>query len=211
MTDIVIVGAGGCAREVYEMVFDTFPQEEYRVKGFLSDQPGDLDPFPELKEKAPIVGTIQGYEPAAGDRFLLGLGNPEDRRAVARKMKERGAKFLSLIHPKAQVFPTAKLGEGLILYPFSLVSSYVELGDFCMLNAYAGVGHDGKVGDYTVLAPYATVLGFAQTGECCFLSTHSMLAPKKKLGKEGIVAANSSALRDAPEAAFVCGVPGKNM
>ena len=211
MTDLVIVGAGGCAREVYGMALDAYPAEEYRVKGFLSDRAGDLDSFPDLCGKAPIIGTIRSYEPKEGERFLLAIGTPEDRKAVACAMKGRGAKFLSLIHPKAHVSRTAKLGEGVILYPFSLVSCYVELGDFCMLNAYAGCGHDARIGAYSVLAPYATALGFAEAGERCFLSTHSMLAPKKKLGSGGVIAANSSALRDAPEEAFVCGVPGKNM
>lgn len=211
MTDIVIVGAGGCAREVYEMALETYPAGEYRIKGFLSDQAEDLDPFPDIREKAPIIGSIQAYVPQEEERFLLALGTPQDRRDIAVALKARGAGFLSLLHPMAKISPTARLGEGVILYPFTLVSCYVELGDFCMMNAYSGCGHDAKVGAYSVLAPYAAVLGFSEVGEGCFLSTHSMLAPKKSLGKEGMIAANSAAFRDAPEQSLVLGVPGKNM
>ena len=36
MYDIVIAGAGGCGREVYEMALDTFSPDEYRIKEHYS-------------------------------------------------------------------------------------------------------------------------------------------------------------------------------
>ena len=211
MYDIVIVGAGGCGRELYEMVPETYAPEEYRVKGFLSDYPKDLDAFPAIKNVAPIIGTIKDYVPQENDRFVLALGTPQDRKNIALALKSRGAKFISLIHPLARVSPTAQIGEGVVVYPFAMINTGVRVGECCLFNAYSGCGHDAVVGAYSVLAPSAGVLGYAQTGECCFLSTHAMLAPKKKLGDGGVIAANSAALRNAPNDALVMGVPGKNM
>ena len=205
MYDIVIVGAGGCGREVYEMAEDTFSPDEYRIKGFLSDYAVDIS------TPAPIIGSIKDYAPQENERFLLALGAPQDRKNIAEKLKSRGAKFITLIHPLAKVSRRAQLGEGVIMYPFSMINTNVKVGDGCLFNAYSGCGHDAVVGAYSVFAPAALALGGAQVGECSFLSTHSMLAPKKKLGDGGVIAANSAALRNAPEGAMVIGVPGKNM
>ena len=211
MYDLVIVGAGGCGREVYEMALETFSPQEYHIKGFLSDDRTVLDGFPDLRADVPIIDTIVDYEVKPQDRFLLAIGDPAGRKLVAGRMKAKGAQFLQLIHPTARVFATAVLGEGTIVYPFVFLSSYVRVGDFCLFNAYSGCGHDAVIGDFSVFCPFAVVLGFGQLGEGCFLSTHAMLAPKKKLGRNVVVSANSSALRNAEDDTFICGVPGKNM
>lgn len=208
MLNIIIVGAGGCGREVYEMAKETFSSEEYQIIGFLSDQPDDLDDF-HLDVK--ILGSIKEYNVQENDRFLLAIGDIAGKKKVVTELKNKGAKFLSLIHPAARIFSSAKLGEGVIVYPFVLVSSHAKIGDFCLLNVYSGCGHDAVMGDYSVLCPYAVLLGWTEIGCECFIATHATVAPKKKLGKGTKVSANSAALRDAPEDSFICGVPGKIM
>ena len=42
MLDIVIVGAGGFAREVFTQLEDCLPDCEFRVKGFLARESGEL-------------------------------------------------------------------------------------------------------------------------------------------------------------------------
>lgn len=211
MYDIVIAGAGGCGREVYEMALETFSPKEYRIKGFLTDDGSELDPFPELQAAVPILGTITDYEIQPQDRFLLAIGSPAGRKSVSERLLARHAEFLSLIHPTAKVFSSVRLGKGVILYPFAMLSSYAEVGDFTLFNAYSGCGHDAKIGAYSVFCPFSVILGFSEVGEGCMLATHAMLAPKKHIGRNAVISANSAALRNAPDAAFICGVPGKNL
>lgn len=211
MYELVIVGAGGCGREVYEMAQESFSPEEYHIKGFLSDITTVLDDYPEVKAKAPVLDTIDGYAIQPEDRFLLAIGDVAGHRQVAQRMLSRGAVFVSLIHPSAKIFPSAKIGQGAIVYPFVFVGSQACIGDFCLLNVSATCGHDAAVGDFSVLCPFAAVLGFAAVGENGFLATHAVVAPKKHLGSNVTVSANSAAMRHAPDGAFVLGVPGKNM
>lgn len=211
MYDIVIAGAGGCGREVFEMAQEVFPADQYRIKGFLSDVGDELDDFPELKERFPVIGKIIDYEVQPQDRFLLAIGSPEGRKLVAERLLARGAEFLTLVHPTACVFPSASLGSGVIVYPFATVSAYVQVQDFCLLNAYAACGHDAVIGKFSVLCPQSLVLGNAVLGEECFIATHATVAPKKQMGNRVVVSANSSALRDAEDDAFILGVPGKEM
>ena len=208
MRNILIAGAGGCGREVWEMALTIFPEDEYHLKGFLSDDLTVLDSFPEISARTPVIGTIIDYEVQEDDYFLLAIGSPGGRRLVAERLKAKGAKFLTMVHPTAQISPLAKIGQGTIIYPFCLVTNMVQLGEFCLLNAYAGCGHDAEVGAYSVLCPHATVLGYTSMGEECFLGTSAMAGPKKKFGNRVTISANSAALRSAPDDAFICGVPG---
>ena len=74
MQDIIIVGAGGFARELRQFVPVSFPSKEFRLKGFLSNNLRDLDPYM-LPE--PILGDPEDYVPMANDRFLVAIGNVE--------------------------------------------------------------------------------------------------------------------------------------
>ena len=211
MLDIIIVGAGGCGREVYEMARETYSPKEYRIKGFLSDIPTDLDAYPALKEETGIIDTIAGYEVQETDRFLLAIGDVEGRSKVLQSLLERGAKFISLIHPKAMVFRNTVLGEGVILYPFAAVSTYVRIGDFCLINAYASVGHDAILKEKSVLCPFVAVGGGAKLGESCFVGPHVTISPKIIVGDNSKVSANSFVARNAPDDSFIIGAPAKNL
>lgn len=210
MLNIIIVGAGGCGREVYEMALETYSPKEYRIKGFLSDIPTDLDAYPEIRRDADIVGTIRDYDVQENDRFLLAIGDVDGRKKVAEILKQRKAKFLSLIHPKAMCSSYANWGEGIILYRFAGLSSYAQIGDFCLINACASIGHDAVVGSYSVICPFVAVGGNANIGDECFVSTHVTIAPKLTIGSKSCISANSFVAHKVPENSFVTGVPAKH-
>ncbi len=209
MLDIVIAGAGGCGREVYEMALETFSPEEYHMKGFLSDISTDLDAYPEIRAEMGIIGSIVDYEVQANDRFLLAIGDVDGRKKVANLLKQRGAEFLSLIHPSAVCSRYAKWGEGLILYRLAGLSTCAKVGDFCLINSGASVGHDVSIGNYSVLCPYAAVGGGTVIEDECFISTHATIAPRLTIGKNSCISANVFVSRKVPENSFVAGVPAK--
>jgi len=124
-------------------------------------------------------------------------------------MIEKKVKFLKLIHPTAIVVDTAKIGDGVIICPFCLVSDNVRLDDFVMMNIYSSCGHDARVGKYCILSPYATLNGFVILENEVFLGTHSTVIPGKRVGYKSKVSANSVVMRNVPPNKIVIGVPGK--
>ena len=124
-------------------------------------------------------------------------------------MKKRGAKFLTLVHPTAIMANTTKIGEGVIICPFCLVSDNVLLEDFVMLNIYSSCGHDAKVGSYSILSPYATLNGFVILEDEVFLGTHTTVIPYKRVGYKSKISANSVVMRDVATNKIVFGVSGK--
>ena len=206
MYDIVIVGAGGFGREVYIWTKDSFPDDQYKIKGFLDDNPKILDNY---NMDVGIIEGLDGYEIEKQDRFIFAIGDINVKKRLVTRLKKKGAKFLTLIHPTAIVANTAKIGQGVIICPFVTVSDHVQLGDFVMLNIYSSCGHDAKVGNYCILSPYATLNGFVILEDEVFLGTHSTIISYKKVGYKSKVSANSVVMRDVPPNKIVFGVPGK--
>ena len=207
MYNIIIVGAGGFGREVYQWVKDSFCSEKFQVKGFLSDNPQPLDRF---GIDAPILGDEVTYEITECDRFIFAIGDVDIKKRIVTKLKDKGGEFLTLIHPTAVVAKSAKIGEGVIICPFALVSPNVELDDFVMMNFYSSCGHDAKVGKHCILSPYATLNGFAILADEVFLGSHATVAAHKQVGYRAKISANSVAMYDVPANTLVYGVPGKN-
>jgi len=206
--DIVIVGAGGCGREVYLWAKSSLDKSKYMVKGFISDNSSDLDNF---DIDVGIIGDNETYKVEENDRFLFAIGNIDTKKRIVKTLKDRGAKFLTLIHKTAIVADSAKIGEGVIVCPFAMVSDSVVLGDFVVLNFYSSCAHDSKVGKYSVLSPYATINGFAVLEDEVFLGTRSTVVPYKKVGYRAKISANSVAMNNVPAHTLIRGVPGKKV
>jgi sugar O-acyltransferase (sialic acid O-acetyltransferase NeuD family) len=208
MHDLVVVGAGGFARELRQFIPQCFPADSVRLKGFLSHNPHDLERF-NISE--PILSAPEKYQPEAADRFLLGIGDIEHRRRVTEELVARGAIFLSLIHPTAYVDPNAKLGTGCVIYPFVTVMNEAKLGDFVAMNIYSSAGHDTQIGQYCNLSPYATMNGFSVLEDDVFLGTHSTVLASNRVGKGSKVSANSVVTQDVRPHNLVFGVPGRHI
>ena len=207
MYNVVILGAGGLGREVYEVFEDTYQNHpDYKFKGFLSDV---LNIFDDFEGYPPLLGTIKDYEVQPNDRFLLAIGDVKGRRKVAESILERGGEFMSLIHPKAKIFRTAKIGKGVIIFPFAYVGADAHVGDYCFINLWAACAHDAVLGQFSELAPYSALSGGASAGEECFLCIHSIVAPKTHIGSRVIISQGSATSQTQADDSFVIGVPGE--
>lgn len=206
MYDIVIVGAGGFGREVCLWAKDSFPKDQYRINGFLDDNPKALNNY---NVEINIIGSIDDYEIKENDRFVVGMGNIEIKKKVVEQLEARNAQFLTLIHPTAEIADTSMVGRGNIIAPFVLISNCAKIDDFVIMNSYSSCGHDSSVGKHCILSPYATISGFAILEDEVFLGTHSTVIPGKRVGHKSKISANSVVMRDVAANKIVFGVPGK--
>ena len=153
MHNIVIVGASGLGREVYQWLSDLGEKEN--VKGFL-----DPDNFALLNSKIdlPILGTEESYTPESNDVFVIAITDHKIKQKIITVLKNKNAKFRSVIHPTAIISEYSELGMGVIIYPFSSISCDTTVGSFTVIGLGAVIGHDATVGEYSFLGTN-TVLG----------------------------------------------------
>lgn len=209
MFDLIIVGAGGFGRELFSMLWDVFSHRQCRFKGFLAQD--DEKAMEKWHIHYPVITSPENYDPEPNDRFLLAIGAMDARHATTTSLEAKGGEFVSFIHPRAFVSPTAEIGLGAVIYPFATVSNSAQLDTNVHLNYYASVGHDCQVGKHCLLAPYATLNGFVTLEDQVYISTHGTVAPGCTMRRRSKLSANSACMRDAAESTFVFGVPGRQV
>ena len=201
MIDVIILGAGGMGREVADLFEDVFDTENFRLKGFLSDYDTGVE----------TIGTIKDYQVQDNDRFILAIGDVAGRRKVAEDILLRGGKFINFIHPSAKILRSAKIGEGVIIFPLAYIGANAEIGNFCLINTYAGCGHDVRLGNFSEQCPYSALAGGVITGEECFFAVHSVVAPKTVLGNRVVISQGSVTQKNQADDKIIIGVPGKSL
>jgi sugar O-acyltransferase (sialic acid O-acetyltransferase NeuD family) len=209
MKRLLIVGAGGFGREVLAWALDA-PAcgKDWRIGGFLDANPAALNGYP---CDLPILADPLNFSPSADDLLVCAIGDPPPRLRLCRKLKERGAEFLTLIHPAAIVGPACRIGEGCVLCPGVVVTTNVVLGEFTILNVGACVGHDVVVGPGGTLNPHSDLGGHSTLGEGVFLGTHADVLPSVTVGDYARIGAGSVVLRKVDPHTTVVGVPARKV
>lgn len=207
MKNLIIIGAGGCGREVLQWAKDINEKEcRWNIKGFLDD---DLTALENLKCDAPLLATIDDYRIAADDEFVCCIGNSATRKRVVEKMKSKGAVFITLIHPSAVVADSCILGEGIIIYPFAIISDNAALGDGCIINMYSSVAHDSVLGEFCTISAHCDVTGMCTLGDRVFMGTTSNMVPGSRIGNDVYICAGSTVMGRVRAGNKVLGNPAK--
>lgn len=189
---LIIVGAGGFGLEVASYAEDIIRMRGvgFSIVGFLDD----AKPRGSTHGTYPVLGNTEG-ELAPDALYVIALGRPEPRRAMVEKLRGRGAKFATLMHPAAYISSTATIGLGSIIAPFASIGPNAVLGAQVVVNTHASVAHDAQVGDCSVLAQHAALDGFAELDANVFIGMHAVI------GSRGKIAAGASVAAGAVEAA----------
>lgn len=132
MKKLVILGAGGYGQVAKDVA---------RAMGCF-DRIEFLDDHSEL-----AVGHINEIESITYDAAFVAIGDPKVRSKLCQTTKG----LTTLIHPRAVVMPSARIGCGSIVEAGAVICSNAVVGSGCIVMANAVVGHDAVVGDYCQL------------------------------------------------------------
>lgn len=204
MAQLIIVGTGAVAAEQTVNI----EQSEYYWEGSRIEIKGYLE-FPKYSYlhkhyhyKKPLLGSIDTYKIQPEDLFFIGNGNNSLRAQFARALLDKGAKFINLIHHTVQVAPTARLGIGNIISPYSMIGPEVTVGNFNILTSYSCVSHDCEMGDYNFLSS-CIVCGHVKIGNNNELNVRSAVIPHVEIGNNCVVQAGMVVDRNVPDGTTV--------
>jgi len=204
--DLIIAGAGGHGREVLEWVMDINEDNPtWNVLGFIDDNLNKLDA---KKSSYKIIGKIMDWNVEKNQCFALGIASPVIKEKVTKLLLDRGAEFVSVIHPTARIAQSAAYGIGLVAYPNSGIGPDAYVGDFVTLLS-SKIGHDAWVGDYTTISSHCGVNGDVRLGKRVFLGSHVAIVPNKRIGDDVYVGLGSVVINDVENDIKVFGNPAR--
>lgn len=204
---LFILGAGGFGREL-ESWISRIPNENlpWSLEGFIDDDPNSL------KEEASdikYIGTTD-YPFLEDDSVLMAIANTNDKEKLYHKMHGK-VKFVTYIDPSAIIGKYAKIGEGCVICPNSIISANVSLGVCVTINLGSQVGHDAIIGSFSSLMGSVDIGGCSSIGEKCYLGTQSCLTPQKTIGDGITIGIGCIVIGDLVEPGTYFGVPARKI
>lgn len=207
MKKIIILGAGGMGREMYNVVSACVAgKEDMVIKGYIDDNLHSLDNF---KDYPPILGTIKDYKPEADEYLVCSIGDVSTKRKIINEMESRGGKFITMIHPLAVVHTNAEIGEGTIIDKFAVIGTDTKIGKYCLIQVGTVVGHDVTIGDNTRIDCHCTLVGGVGIGSDVCIHTSSVINHKVVVGDGAMVGAISFVIRNVKAGVTVQGNPAR--
>ncbi len=208
MTEYVLVGGGAFAREIFDWFTPGMAEVGDRFVGYLDD--GD-QPFRAHGRDLPQLGDTHGYQAKSSQRLVMAVGAPAGKQALAERLTGLGGLFATLVHPRAWVSASARLGQGTVIGPFADVSADARSGDFVTLNAYASIGHDAQVGDYSTLSGYVDLMGGVKVGVASFLGSGARILPGLRIGNGCMIGAGAVVVRGAADGVTLYAAPARRL
>lgn len=191
--DYVMVGGGALAREILDWFGPQLARAGERFVGYLDD--GDA-PMARFGRDLPHLGPIKGHAPSAETRLVIGVGSPAGKRSVGDALRQAGGRFATLVHERAFVAASARLGEGVLVGPFVNVSSDSRVGDLVIVNGHSSVGHDVELGAGSTLSCHVDLTGRVKVGEDVFFGSGARVLPGVSIGRGGMIGAGAVVVRD---------------
>lgn len=163
-----------------------------------------------------LVGGIDDFDPwikTLGDcndvfgLVAIGGARGQDRLILQSLFVQYGINIPPLIHPRAFVADTARLGFGSQVLAHALVAADANIGDSCIINHKASIDHECRIADGAHVAPGATLCGCVMVDENVMIGAGSVILPRLKIGRDSIVGAGAVVTRDVPSGVVVVGNP----
>ena len=146
MKNLLILGAGGYGKTVADVAAQLGCYDRI---AFLDDGREDPDILGKCSDYARFADKDTDVYPA--------FGNNAFRMNWHRTLMECGISVPTLVHPRAYVSPTAKLGIGTVVLPMAVVNTGVTVNMGCIINIGALIDHDCVIEEGVHLAPGAIV------------------------------------------------------
>lgn len=211
MKDIILIGSGGCMRELLWQIEEyNHIKKEWNVLGYVDSQPCEhiIDVG---NGSCPYLGDDDYLLKITDDRnVIICVGDSLLRKKIAKKLKKnRYLHFPNLILSDTQICSNVCMGEGCIISMNSILSTEVILGSFVFLNIGVTVCHQGRIGDYATLSPYVKLAGNVNVGEGCYIGMGTNIIQGIRVGNQSVIGAGSVVIHDVESNCTVAGVPTK--
>lgn len=209
---VVIIGGRGNGTVIASTIEDCKAAgQDIECVGFLNDDDADeLNGYP-------ILGEVseEAWRALPDDyQFVYALssvGKAYERYKLLQDLEIPRERFATIIHPTAEVSDQASLGAGVVLMPFTMVGTDVEIGDHSQLYGQSFVGHDATLEEMVFVANNASVGAEVHVEDGAHLGTNSAFVEHVTVGQYSVVGLSAAVIDDVEPFQKVAGNPAESI
>lgn len=208
MTGLLIVGAGGFARETAQAVRDAGGTE---LLGHLDD---DAALHGTEVDGVPVLGGCDLVHDLDRARVVVCVGNPRDYASRARLVGRLGLpadRYATVVHPTASVSRSSEVGPGSVLLAHCALTAAVRVGAHVAVMPQAVLTHDDVVGDFATIASGVRLGGGARVERGAYLGSGALIREGATVGAWSLIGMGSAVLGDVPPGEVWVGSPARRL
>lgn len=201
MIDIIIVGAGGNAKVLIDIILEN---ENNEIWGILDDNKELLNKI--LYRNIKVIDTLNFMNDNKHYNYCLSIGNNKVRKSIVEKYN---IEWINVISKYAIISPTAKIGVGTHIYPNSVIESDAIIGNHTIINIASSIHHDVFIGDFCNVAPKCAICGTTIIGNNTFIGAGSTIINNCNIGNNVIIGLGSTIVSNIEDNTIYYGIKAK--
>ncbi|MEU4357336.1 NeuD/PglB/VioB family sugar acetyltransferase [Streptomyces virginiae] len=214
--DLLIVGAGGFARETAQAVRDVAAADVARCRPPRWRSAGHLDDDPALHGRevdgVPVLGGCELVHELPAARVVVCVGSPRDYAVRARLVRRLGLpadRYATVVHPTAAVSASSVLGAGSVLLAHCVLTASVRVGSHVAVMPQVVLTHDDTVEDFATLASGVRLGGGVRVGRGAYVGAGALVREYAAIGAWSLTGMGSTVLADVPAGEVWAGSPAR--
>lgn len=210
MRSLLLIGAGGFARETIELV---------RAINRLVptwDLIGLLDDDPEMHGRellgVPVLGPCDAAETFADTAVVACVANPDDplrRLRLVARLGLTAEHCATLVHPTAAIAESATIGPGSVLHANTVLTADIRIGAHVAIMPGVILTHDDVVEDGVTFASGARVASAVTVEAGAYIGAGALLRERLTVGAGAVVGMGAVVTKPVPAGEVWFGSPAR--
>ena len=205
---VVIVGCSGHARVVVDILE---MQNRCHIVGLLDSvkPPGtEVLGYQVIGSDEDLPALVAGN---ICDGIIVAIGDNWVRSRMAARIKKMlpEIRFVTAVHPSAQIAKSSSVGPGTVIMAGVVVNPGCYVGESCILNTGSSLDHDSRMEDFSSLAPHAVTGGGVRIGTCSAIAIGAIVSHSVRVGNNSVIGAGATVLKDIPDRVVAYGSPAR--
>lgn len=201
MRDVIIIGAGGHAKVIADIVLSSGDNLLGFLDGFTTES---------TFLGKPILGKDTDYSSYPDAYFIIAIGDPIAREKFATNMAD--VKWYTAIHPRAVISSIdTSIDEGTVVMANAVINPSAHIGKHCIINTCAVVEHDNQLSDFVHISVGTKLAGKVTVGKRTWVGVGASVSNGISICENCMIGAGAVVIKNILDSGTYVGVPAKKI